>query len=149
MIPALQDLAARLTIPGLPDWVGLALLLLLGLLALAYVLMPFSVFGVKGRLDGIEAQLDEIQAEIRALALRLAEPPGRGAGRPGAAGAAVEDDWIDPPPQPASRRDDYVPPRARPPIPPPPHWPDAPPPPRGGPGGARSEPRLDWPGGER
>lgn len=145
MVPALQDLATRLAIPGLPDWVGLVLLLLLGLLALAYVLMPFSVFGVKSRLDGIEAQLDEIQAEIRALAVRMAEPPARG-GRHGA--AAVEDEWIDPPPQPSSRRDDYVPPRARPPIPPPAHWPDAPPPPsRGGTAGARSEPRLDWPGG--
>ena len=29
--------------------------------------MPFSVFGVKGRLDSIDARLDEIQGEIRAL----------------------------------------------------------------------------------
>jgi hypothetical protein len=33
--------------------------------------MPFSVFGVKGRLDAIEAQLDELRAELRGLALRL------------------------------------------------------------------------------
>jgi hypothetical protein len=138
----LQDLAARLAIPGLPDWVGLVLLLLLGLLALAYLLMPFSVFGVKGRLEGIEAQLDELQAELRALALRVADAPPRARGRDLA--AAVEDDWIEPSPAP-SRRDDYVPPRATPPIPPPAHWPDAPPPAPAAARGGRSEPRLDWP----
>ena len=39
-----------------------------------YVLMPFSVFGVKARLEAIDARLDEIQGEIRSLALRLPEP---------------------------------------------------------------------------
>jgi hypothetical protein len=38
------------------------------------MLMPFSVFGVKSRLETIEARLDEIQGEIRRLALRLPEP---------------------------------------------------------------------------
>ena len=41
---------------------GLAALLLL---ALCVALMPFSVFGLKARLDAIEAQLDELRAEIR------------------------------------------------------------------------------------
>ena len=134
----LQDLAARLAIPGLPDWVGLVALLAAGLVALAYLLMPFSVFGVKGRLGAIEAQLDEIQTEIRSLALRLPEPARR---RP-----AVEDEWIDPPAQPVPAREAYAPPRATPPIPPPAAYPDTAPPlsPRAG---ARSEPRLDWPGG--
>ncbi len=36
--------------------------------------MPFSVIGVKGRLEGVEARLDEIQGEIRSLALRLPDP---------------------------------------------------------------------------
>ena len=49
--------------------------------------MPFSVFGVKGRLDGVEARLDEIQAEIRALSLRLPEP----IAGPSGYGAVVED----------------------------------------------------------
>ncbi len=43
------------------------------LYALAFLFMPFSVLGVKGRLDAIEARLDEIQGEIRSLALRLPE----------------------------------------------------------------------------
>ena len=43
------------------------------LYALAFLFMPFSVIGVKSRLDVIEARLDEIQGEIRHLALRLPE----------------------------------------------------------------------------
>ena len=34
----LQDLAGRLAIPGLPDWAGLVVLVLLGLVGLAYLL---------------------------------------------------------------------------------------------------------------
>ncbi|MDB5415155.1 MAG: hypothetical protein JWR10_3490 [Rubritepida sp.] len=69
----LQDLATRLTLPGLPEWTGLAALLVLLLLALCLVVMPFSVFGVKGRLDSIEAQLDELRAEMRMMAARMPE----------------------------------------------------------------------------
>jgi hypothetical protein len=55
------------------------LLLIAGILVfLAFLVMPFSVFGLKGRLDTIEARLDEIQGEIRTLALRLPEPGRRG-----------------------------------------------------------------------
>ncbi|WP_424813336.1 hypothetical protein [Roseococcus sp. YIM B11640] len=67
----LQDLATRLTLPGLPEWTGLVALLVLLLLALCLVVMPFSVFGVKGRLDNIEAQLDELRAELRVLSTRM------------------------------------------------------------------------------
>ncbi len=68
-----------MTLPfSLPDWVPWWLpfvVLVPGILyLLAFLLMPFSVFGVKGRLEGVEARLDEIQAEIRGLALRLPEP---------------------------------------------------------------------------
>jgi hypothetical protein len=56
-----------------PWWIHLAILLALLVLALLYLLMPFSVFGVKARLEAIEARLDEIQGEIRSLALRLPE----------------------------------------------------------------------------
>lgn len=72
-----------------PWWVHVAILLLLLLLVLMYVLMPFSVFGVKARLEAIDARLDEIQGEIRSLALRLPEPgpeeyeEPRAAARPG------------------------------------------------------------------
>ena len=123
-----QDLAARLTIPGLPEWSGVAALIALLLVALAYLLMPFSVFGVKGRLDALEAQLDEIRDEIRGLSIRLSDAPRRGT-------AASADDWVDPP---SRARAPESQPRVNPPIPPPASWPD---PPRGG----RPEPRLDWP----
>ena len=119
-----QDLAARLAIPGLPEWTGVAALIALLLVGLAYLLMPFSVFGVKGRLDAIEAQLDEIRDEIRGLSIRMSDGPRRSAA----------EDWVDPP----RARDPEEQPRAGPPIPPPASWPSAP---RGG----RPEPRLDWP----
>jgi hypothetical protein len=124
----MQELVATLTLPGLPEWTGLIVLVLLLLVALAYLLMPFSVFGVKGRLDAIEAQLDEIQTEIRTLALRLPEP-GRSRRPP------VEDDWAEPPAP--SRRAESEAPRGGPPVPPPAAWPES----RAG----RAEPRIDWP----
>lgn len=123
----LQEIAASLTLPGLPEWTGLVLLVILALVALAYLLMPFSVFGVKGRLEAIEAQLDEIQTEIRSLALRMPEPGRR---RP-----PVEDDWHEP--ISSARMQPEPPPRTAPPVPPPAAWPDS----RGG----RAEPRIDWP----
>lgn len=62
----------------LPDWVPMwvhaVILCLAAVLGLAFVLLPFSVFGTKARLEAIEARLDEIQGEIRSLALRLPEP---------------------------------------------------------------------------
>ena len=122
----LQDLAARLAVPGLPEWTGVAALLALLLVGLAYLLMPFSVFGVKGRLDALEAQLDEIRDEIRGLSIRLSDGPRR---------PAAAEDWVDPP---RVRNAAEAQPRTNPPIPPPASWPD---PPRGG----RPEPRLDWP----
>ncbi len=64
-----------LHIVNLPDWmpwwVPLALLVPALLWALSFLFMPFSVFGVKSRLEVIEARLDEIQNEIRHVALRL------------------------------------------------------------------------------
>lgn len=69
----LNDLATRLTLPGLPEWTGLVALLVLALLALCLLVMPFSVFGLKGRLDSIEAQLDDLRADLRVLAARPPE----------------------------------------------------------------------------
>ena len=57
-----------------PPWAQLALLVAALLFGLMFLLMPFAVFGVKGRLDLLEARLDEIQGEIRSLSLRLPEP---------------------------------------------------------------------------
>jgi hypothetical protein len=107
-----------LTIPGLPGWTGLGLLLLLGLLAASVLLMPFSVFGVKGRLDAIEAQLDEVRAELRALTARLPE----------ARGARYSESDIDLP-SPAPRAEGLV--RGHPSLP----------------SRGRAEPRVGWPKG--
>ncbi|MBV8911785.1 MAG: hypothetical protein JOZ05_01960 [Acetobacteraceae bacterium] len=99
-----------------PWWVHVAILLALLLLGLLYILMPFSVFGLKARLEAVDARLDEIQGEIRSLSLRLPEP------------SLAEDEDL------------HAPPRARlrPPIPPAPLNPGrTPPAPRG-----RTEPRL-------
>lgn len=105
----LRDLATRLAVPGLPDWTGLLALLVLLLLGLAFVLMPFAVFGVKGRLDAVEAQLEALTAELRAS--RLQEPQRR---------TVVADDWSEPL---TPRRATDVPTRP-PPVPPPPAWPE-------------------------
>ena len=82
-----------------PWWVHLVILLAALLFGLLFLLMPFSVFGTKARLEGIEARLDEIQGEIRSLALRLPEP-------------GIQEDL-------------YAAPDGRPPIPPAPMRPDA------------------------
>ncbi|MFC3126642.1 hypothetical protein ACFOD4_16375 [Pseudoroseomonas globiformis] len=126
-----RALVTSLAIPGMPEWTGL-LLLLLGLLcAAAFLLMPFSVFGVKARLEALEVQLDEIQSEIRELALSIQDP--LAARRPG----PVSADWTEPPSLGGSRLPSHEAPRVVPPVPPPPAYPQTP--------ARRAEPRLDWP----
>ena len=121
----------------LPWWVPIVLLVPALLYALAFLFMPFSVIGVKSRLDVIEARLDEIQGEIRHLALRLPEV-GRG---------PDYDEIYAPEPTPARRAEPMV---TRPPIPPASHELDEEPrrvtrrEPDRRPGGGREEPRLDW-----
>jgi hypothetical protein len=128
----------------LPWWVPIVLLVPLLLYGLAFLFMPFSVIGVKGRLDVIEARLDEIQGEIRHLSLRLPE-----------AGRIADYEEIYPPePRVQPRRAPPV--VTRPPIPPAAHdiddreareassrgtraEPDRRPP------SGRPEPRVDWP----
>jgi len=90
----------------LPWWVTIAVLVPALLYLLVFLLMPFSVFGLKGRLESIEARLDEIQGEIRTLVLRMPESRGRGL------------DWSDPPPPIASALRDEEDRPVRPPIPP-------------------------------
>lgn len=139
------------TLPDwLPWWVPILLLVPALLYALAFLFMPFSVIGVKSRLEIIEARLDEIQGEIRHLALRLPET-----------GRHTDfEDFYAPEPRESQRR---APPpvMTRPPIPPAPHeleddgmQDDRPPPSptsrpvRRNDAGARNgraEPRLDWP----
>ena len=127
------------TLPDwLPWWVPIVLLVPLLLYALAFLFMPFSVIGVKSRMEVIEARLDEIQNEIRHLSLRLPE-----------AGRVDYDEIYAPEPTVEPRR--AAPVTARPPIPPAAHdlqdqEPREPPPrDRRTGGGGRSEPRLDWP----
>jgi hypothetical protein len=112
---------------GLPWWLTLAILVPVALYLLLFLAMPFSVFGVKSRIDSIEARLDEIHEEIRGLMIRLPEM------------AALSRDVQD-----AAR------PPSIPPATPEPDLPRLQPDPAiarraatGRP--ARSEPRLDWP----
>jgi len=99
-----------------PWWVHLAILGVAVMGSLMILLMPFSVFGLKGRLEQMDARLDEIQGEIRSLALRL---PELGREAPGRFDGDLRFDTD------------------RPPIPPAPR--DRPPP---GPAPGRTEPRL-------
>jgi hypothetical protein len=55
----------------LPWWVPLALLVPASLWALSFLFMPFSVFGVKSRLEVIEGRLEEIQNDLRHMAGRF------------------------------------------------------------------------------
>jgi hypothetical protein len=57
----------------LPWWVPLVCLVPILLWLLAFLLVPFSVIGLKARLDGLEARLDELHAEIRTLSIRMPE----------------------------------------------------------------------------
>lgn len=72
-----EVVTSALTLPGMPAWTGLAALLVILLLGLAFLVMPFSVFGVKSRLEAVEAQLDEMQTELRGISARLADSPRR------------------------------------------------------------------------
>jgi len=125
------------TLPDwLPWWVPIVLLVPALLYALAFLFMPFSVIGVKSRLDVIEARLDEIQGEIRHLSLRLPE----------VTRTADYDEIYPSEPVAQPRRGPPV--ITRPPIPPASHELEDREPRelsarRGGSG--RSEPRLDWP----
>lgn len=122
----------------LPWWVPIVLLVPALLYGLAFLFMPFSVIGVKSRLEAIEARLDEIQGEIRHLALRLPE----------VSRAADYDEIYAPEPAAQPRRAPPV--VTRPPIPPASHELDDQEP-RELParadrrGTGRAEPRLDWP----
>jgi len=58
----------------LPWWVPLAVLVPALLYLLVFLLMPFSVFGLKTRLEQIEARLEELQLELRMSAYRPPEP---------------------------------------------------------------------------
>ena len=128
----------------MPAWLGLVLLLIALLYALALLAMPFSVFGVKSRLEAIETQLDAVQEELRILTMRLPEP---------LRGVAIDESPYDPLPRTSApryvREPDMRPPPMIPPTPEPAREPlgrprPAPPPSRTSPTPPRRiEPRLD------
>jgi len=57
----------------MPAWATIALLALALLYLLVFLMMPFSVFGLKSRIDRIELLLEDLQSEVRQLSLRLPE----------------------------------------------------------------------------
>ena len=90
----------------MPPWIQLAILMVAILFGFALLMMPFAVFGLKGRLELIEAQLDDVHAELRMLATRLPEAPRRPA-RPAEQEPVAEE--IVPRPRPARPRPQPVP----------------------------------------
>ncbi|MDE1895946.1 MAG: hypothetical protein KGH91_02600 [Rhodospirillales bacterium] len=66
-----------MTLPfSLPDWMPGWLVLALAVPALlwflAFLMVPFSVFGVKARLEAIEGELENLQEELRVMQMRAA-----------------------------------------------------------------------------
>jgi hypothetical protein len=64
----------------MPPWAALIIAIIVALYALLFLIMPFSVFGVKGRIDALEAQIEALHDEVRMMAMRAAgiipaEPP--------------------------------------------------------------------------
>jgi hypothetical protein len=73
---------------ALPDWMPAWMFLLLAvpvlLYLLAFLLMPFSVFGVKARIEALEVQIESLHDELRMMSMRSAGvlPRGRAASEP-------------------------------------------------------------------
>ena len=61
---------------ALPDWMPAWMFLLLAvpvlLYVLAFLIMPFSVFGVKARIESLEAQIEALHDEVRMMSMRSA-----------------------------------------------------------------------------
>ncbi len=66
-----------MTLPfSLPDWMPGWLFLVLAVPALlwvlAFLMVPFSVFGVKARLEALEGELESLHEDLRVMQLRAA-----------------------------------------------------------------------------
>ena len=70
-----MDLQALSLPDWLPWWGVMALLVPVALYLALFLLMPFSTFGLRGRLHELEMRLDALHEELRGLTLRL---PDRG-----------------------------------------------------------------------
>lgn len=56
----------------MPGWLFLALAIPALLWFLAFLMVPFNVFGVKARLETLENELEELNEQIRVMQLRAA-----------------------------------------------------------------------------
>src|ERR1700722_17983373 len=56
----------------LPGWAFLLLALPVLLYLLAFLMMPFSVFGVKSRIESLETQIDALHEDVRTMTMRAA-----------------------------------------------------------------------------
>ncbi|MCH4091059.1 hypothetical protein [Acetobacter sp.] len=86
---------------AIPDWMPLwAQVLLLGLgivVIIAFLLMPFAVYGVKGRLSEIALQLEDARADLRVLTMRVgALTPEQTATRRKPEPSAPQEEWLPP-----------------------------------------------------
>jgi hypothetical protein len=118
-------------IPGLPDWLSFILLLAGLAFGLAFLLMPFAVFGVKSRLEAIEQRLAESEETMRLLARQVSAQPA----------LSRATDLDDLPIAAVNRPRARAPEQVRvggPPVPPPPVVPQVE-------AAGRAEPRIDWP----
>lgn len=61
----------------MPLWAQLLVMALVIVFGLAFLMMPFAVFGVKSRLAELELQIQEMQADVRAVSMRLASGQGQ------------------------------------------------------------------------
>ncbi|MDI2090745.1 hypothetical protein [Commensalibacter oyaizuii] len=59
----------------IPWWLQLTIVGIIVIFGICFLLMPFSVFGVKSRLTYIDHQMEDIQAQLRVLLKRM--PDGR------------------------------------------------------------------------
>ena len=66
-----------------PAWVQLLIVVAGVLIAGAYLLMPFSVFGLKARMEALDQRLEDLQSDVRELSHRLPDQEMR---RPAALG---------------------------------------------------------------
>jgi hypothetical protein len=108
------------TLPDwLPAWAFLLLALPVLLWLLAFLMVPFSVFGVKARLENLEAQIESLQEDMRGMSARAVT---------GAVTRARADDYDDIPNfgRIKSAQTRYEPVPTMPPIPPAPLTPMAP-----------------------
>jgi hypothetical protein len=119
------------TIPGLPDWMSFVALLVGLVFVLAFLLMPFSVFGLKSRMEALEARLADMDESLRQLSRQVAATPPLSR-------ASELDDGVGLAPRPLRRMAEPPPRSSTAPVPPPPVVPE-------GGNDRRVEPRLDWP----